>query len=379
MPIGDSVGTIMLATSKGMFYAMGQIAGPYYNAQHQPCWATVEQFVIGRYSQRQPQDKVVCLVMPAVGFDATDIQDTFKAVAPHILKEFVESSHTLPVVEGRQNFVDVHAWLKDKQCESVPVKELAAHLDDGKAEYNRLCRADVLRILFKKYDEEGSARPLKWNEVAVSPLRRRYYEAETVNNVIRTLQAEQKIKGTRIDCWIDPSRVDELREEIRRTEMEFFGDKPSPRRVFEAGETSQAWQELRNIVRSAKQSIWLADAWLGSDVVALLGEDMPQGVSVRVLGPVRSNRSWSGALESLKRLGQEISNTIEIRCTEDVHDRFICVDGNVRRSSESFKDMASKRTTWLIQQAEATKELIESFEKRWTEAKEVYSNYGGGR
>ena len=142
--------------------------------------------------------------------------------------------------------------------------------------------------------------------------------------------------------------------------------------VFAPGQTFRAWQEFRGVVRSAAKSVWIEDAWLDGEVVALLGDDVPAGAGLRVLGPKKSNRHWNGALASLKRLGAEMLGRLEVCVSDDVHDRHVYVDGKVWRSSESFKDMAKKRTTKLVPEAENAEALLADFERRWSDARRVY-------
>jgi len=138
---------------------------------------------------------------------------------------------------------------------------------------------------------------------------------------------------------------------------------------FQPGKRSKAWQELRRIVRAAAQHVWIEDTWLDSDVVGLLGEDLPDGVQLRVLGPEDRNRSWNGALASLKRLCKDLPGRIEVRVTTDLHDRYVYVDNHVWRFSESPKDMGAKRTAKIIDEGDRSGELVADFEKRWSSAR----------
>ncbi|GAG46414.1 unnamed protein product, partial [marine sediment metagenome] len=81
---------------------------------------------------------------------------------------------------------------------------------------------------------------------------------------------------------------------------------------------------------------------------------------------------WKGAEASLKRLGDERPSKVEVRCTSDRHDRYLYVDGKVWRSSDSFKDMAKKATTKVIEERESAAELVKDFERRWATARRVY-------
>jgi len=145
---------------------------------------------------------------------------------------------------------------------------------------------------------------------------------------------------------------------------------------FPPGKRSKAWQELRRIVRAAREYVWVEDAYVSSDVVDLLTEDLPESAKLRVLGPVlgpvKENKRWDGALASLRRLGADLPGRVEVRESEDVHDRYIYVDGNAWRSSDSFKDMAAKRTTKITDEGELSAELVADFEKRWSSARQVY-------
>ena len=144
---------------------------------------------------------------------------------------------------------------------------------------------------------------------------------------------------------------------------------------FSPGKRSKGWQKLRRIVKTAARYVWIEDAWLGSDVVDLLGEDLPDSIHLRVMGvmgPMQTNRPWDGAVASLKRLGADLPGRVEVRMSRDVHDRYIYVDDRVWRSDDSFKDMAAKKTTKIIDEGERSVELVADFEKRWSSARQVY-------
>jgi hypothetical protein len=143
---------------------------------------------------------------------------------------------------------------------------------------------------------------------------------------------------------------------------------------FPPGRALEAWQALRDIVQSAKERLWIEDKWLGSDVVDLLGENLSETASLRVLGPDKTNPHWNGALASLRRLGQDRPQHVEVRCTTDLHDRYVYADGHVWRCSDSFKDMARNASTKLTAETLRAKELIGDFEKRWSQARKEYGS-----
>jgi hypothetical protein len=142
-------------------------------------------------------------------------------------------------------------------------------------------------------------------------------------------------------------------------------------RTFGPGQRFQAWEELRSIILSAQECVRIEDAWLGSDVVEFLGGNLPEGVRLLVLGSEKDDRNWRAALASLKVLGGDMPGLIEVRCTTDVHDRYVYVDGQAWRSSESFKDMAKTRTTKVVLEARPS-ETLADFEMKWSKARRVY-------
>ena len=103
-----------------------------------------------------------------------------------------------------------------------------------------------------------------------------------------------------------------------------------------------------------------------------MGEDLPDGMQLRVLGPEAENRFWKGALASFKRLGADLPGRVEIRVTVEIHDRYIYVDDHVWRFSDSPKDMGAKRTAKIIDEGERSTGIVADFKKKWHSAKRVF-------
>jgi len=345
-------------------------------------WLVTEQGA-GQAKQR------VMLAMAAQHYLAMNLVDKMPRViaccAPHVLLQRLVSPGSLPLFDNGK--VDVGTWLSEMLEALHNRGTLVEALDGGRASYLRLCREDILRILMVKYDETPiqprnqpfqvpDAAEMTVADIWSSPLKRRYYAEETWASEAARLYGKQMIcgHGDAGPFWVNVDRMCEIREQVEecgRRALAGNGAASEIQRFF-VGERSKAWQQLREIVRSAKRYVWMEDAWLGSDVVALLGEDLPDGVHVRVLGPEVENRWWKGALASLKSLAEDLPGQIEIRITAEVHDRYIYADDRVWRSSDSFKDMAAKKTTKIIDEGERSAELVADFEARWKKARLVY-------
>lgn len=293
-----------------------------------------------------------------------------RSVLPHVLHE--ELTNTAAVPRNRWDQVDLDKWLLAKELKDVRWDTLAEALDEGNLAHRMLCREDVLRILLRHYDDAGPFKGLNAAGILASPLKRRYYEVASVSHIVSTLLAEEKLEGT-LDgqAWILPQGADALRGEVRQLEERALGfpDREMRGGVFAPGEDLKAWRQLRLIVQRARRYVWIEDQYLGSDVVDLLGEDLPDGVPLRVLGPASPNRFWKGALASLSRLGRQIAEQLEVRTSSETHGRYLYVDGEVWLCSESLKDMTKKSATTIAQQREAeSRKLGEDFERRWARA-----------
>ncbi len=316
------------------------------------------------------------------------------ACAPHVIRQYLLDPLLLTMPQA--NEIDLDAWMRGVKNIGRDLSNLPEALEGSKAEYMRLCREDVLRILLHLYDEQGAKARLTTKEVLASPLKRRHYSCETVSTVLGTLREEGKVRGGRSrrswtqedlrrrnerrpavkefpEQWsIVAQKHDEIESFVGGIEEKALGVAGPSHRRFEIGERSKAWQELRRIVRAAAKHVWIEDNYVNSDVVSLLREDLPESAKLRVLGPVKENKWWDGALASLNRLGGDFPGRVEVRVSEDVHDRYIYVDGNAWRSSDSFKDMAAKRTTKITDEGDRSAELITDFKKRWSSAQQVY-------
>lgn len=367
------LGDVSVPTKTGLLCAHGEFVGPYYNERGQLCHGVESRFEICDAGVKNAPRCFVRLVMGlnrGEGGSEDWAVKCFQAVAPHIIATYITLPQTVPIL--RDNVIDVDKWLALGAAASASNKDLAAALDGGIGTHRKHCRCDVLRVLLDCYDTYGTGHRLPENSILESPLRRRFYEQELVFGVLKDLAAEGLVLGLNKEFWLNPGKVKESRLEVTEIERALLGSEDrATARVFPPGRPFQAWEELRSIIVSARECIRIEDAYLGSDVVAVLGGNLPEGVRLLVLGPEKDNRHWLAALASLKVLGEEMSGRIEVRCTTDVHDRYVYVDGQAWRSSESFKEMAKARTTKLVPEAKPSDTLAD-FEKRWSEARRVY-------
>lgn len=317
-------------------------------------------------------------------FDASGPEELALASAPHVLQELLNDPESLPKLVG--GYLSLHQWLTERLRGLHRPYDLRCALDDGSAKHMALCREDILRILLRRYDETPMVprgQPFRVpdeaemtvEELMASPIKRRYYRGEVWRSEAMRLYGQKQIEGHGDGgpFWIEAVKAEETRgkvEEYERRALNPQAPRPATERFFK-GERHAVWQRLRELVKGAREHVWIEDAWLGSDVVALLREDLPEGVQLRVLGPERGNRSWDGALASLKRLAEELAGRLEARTTGDLHDRFVYVDGDAWRSTDSLKDLAKNRMTKLEPRGEGSADDVAEFERRWAGAQRV--------
>jgi hypothetical protein len=357
---------ITLPTSRGG-YSARCVQAPELYTYFDACVSVWRVWPCGSGASKE----LVRLMMTFEDFETSEEEPSVMlACVPHVLRDHIDCPSMVPVLQS--GYIDVEKWLCLRLGKPQATTVMAELLDGGKANYRRLCRGDVLRVLLDHYDREGRGSRIKESDILTSQFRRRFYEPELVNSVLADLIAEGLACGPNREFWIEPKKHKEARAEVEGIDRELLSASQSaPVKAFAAGQRFTAWEELRQIIKSSTKYVWLEDAWLGGDVVALLGGNLQEGVSVRFLGPDKANSAWDGALTSLKRLGDDRPGRIEVRCSPEVHDRYVYSDGKAWRCTDSFKDMARKRTTKLVAEAEPD-QACRDFENRWAKGRAAY-------
>ena len=114
---------------------------------------------------------------------------------------------------------------------------------------------------------------------------------------------------------------------------------PDPQQVFlPAGSAHDAYLEIRKVVQGATTEVMIVDTYVDETLWALL-TNVPPSVKIRIM-----TMSMKGdfALEG-RRFASQHGNTIEIRQTQQYHDRFVLTDGNLCwHLGASIKDAGAK-------------------------------------
>lgn len=130
-----------------------------------------------------------------------------------------------------------------------------------------------------------------------------------------------------------------------------------------------AYVAIRDILGKAKTSLTIVDGYMGSSLLRTLRALNPGALTVHLLTKAgKLKADFNTELEAFRK--QHAAVTLEIRTTEDFHDRFIVVDGvDVYHVGASIKDAGGKAfMISRVQDAIMATALIASITQAWAAA-----------
>ncbi len=147
---------------------------------------------------------------------------------------------------------------------------------------------------------------------------------EQLNFEARVSWEERELKG----------RIREL--ELMLPEKEVSG-------AYDVGDQYRFYLDLKTIVASATQELFVVDAYLDTELFDVYMESVNPSVSIRVL----TNKSST----PLQAVAQKfaIGRKFEIRSSSDIHDRVVFADARSWVIGQSIKDAAKKKPTYIIE------------------------------
>lgn len=136
--------------------------------------------------------------------------------------------------------------------------------------------------------------------------------------------------------------------------------------AFEPGRSFDYFDEIRKILESATSEVFVVDPYLGADFIGRYLPHVKAGVSVRLLvqNQITQVRSAVDAYTT------QYAANIEVRKSQDMHDRYIFIDGReCYHSGATFKDGAVKSPTTLTQIVDAFSAVLTTYESAWVAGK----------
>lgn len=132
------------------------------------------------------------------------------------------------------------------------------------------------------------------------------------------------------------------------------------------GMTFHYFDEIRKVIESANQDILFVDPYLDAEFVSRYLPHVKSGVVVRLL----ACKLLKTLLPAVENYAQQEQQSIEVRSTPDIHDRYIFIDGtSCHQSGASFKDGAKKSHTTITQITDVFEAMYSAYQEIWKNAK----------
>lgn len=135
--------------------------------------------------------------------------------------------------------------------------------------------------------------------------------------------------------------------------------------VVDQGGVFDYFDEVRQIIESAKSDLLFVDPYLDAEFVSRYLPHVSQGVTIRLLARER----LPTLLPAVAMLRQQSDLTVAVRSASGFHDRYVFVDAAAcYQSGASFKDGAKKAPTTLTQIVDAFSVVSSMYEQIWSVA-----------
>jgi len=126
-------------------------------------------------------------------------------------------------------------------------------------------------------------------------------------------------------------------------ELEASLPEPAMRGAYDVGDEWAFYKDLKDIVTAAKTDIFIVDNYLNTDFFELYAAAVRPGVVFRIMtDQIRGN------LEAVAKK-YAASYSLELRSSQDVHDRHIFLDHRGWMVGQSIKDAAKKKPTYMVE------------------------------
>ena len=138
--------------------------------------------------------------------------------------------------------------------------------------------------------------------------------------------------------------------------------------VVEAEAVFDYFDEVRGKIELARRDILFVDPYLSAEFVSRYLPHVVSGVKTRLL--TSDPRHLATLLPAVELFVKQHGASIEIRSSQNLHDRFVFIDGSeCYQSGASFKDGAKKAPVTLTQITDAFTAMWQTYETIWSAAK----------
>lgn len=144
-------------------------------------------------------------------------------------------------------------------------------------------------------------------------------------------------------------------------ELEILSPKTESKAVYDSGDPFAFYSDLIQLLRIAKTSVLIVDAYFGRQIFDLYLADVPSAVQIDILTSIHSPE-LSKALPVAK-LFQTSRSNFAMRTSNVLHDRVIIIDGRCWVIGQSIKDAAHKKPTYMVEMT--APEMLSLYSELW--------------
>ncbi len=237
--------------------------------------------------------------------------------------------------------IDHAIGLYDKEgIDTKNILNILVDFSDVSPLYRNACKSDIAQIISEL---------VKKNILTFSPDGTKFKLTNYGNELF-----SNKIKEE--ENWINQGPFIKLRPE-KKEEIN-----------VKQGEYFKGYWEIINILKRAKKTIKIQDAYIGTDTIAMLNE-LNETISIQIL---TSDKNWKHkdlALTSFLKFKKDRKGTTELRINNLIHSRRIIIDDlEVYSCDDSLKDIGIHKASKIIRLNKIDEEL-DNYNIAWKEAK----------
>jgi hypothetical protein len=140
-------------------------------------------------------------------------------------------------------------------------------------------------------------------------------------------------------------RIEKFEANLRASiaELEMSLPEAEVRGAYDAGDEYAFYKDLKDMLVGAKAEIFIVDNYLNTEFFELYAAAVRPGIRFRIMtDQVRGN------VEAVAKK-YAASHGLELRSSQDVHDRHIFIDNRCWTVGQSVKDAAKRKPTYMVE------------------------------
>lgn len=160
-------------------------------------------------------------------------------------------------------------------------------------------------------------------------------------------------------------RIEKFEANLRASiaELEMSLPEAEVRGAYDAGDEYAFYKDLKDLMVGAKTEIFIVDNYLNTEFFELYAAAVKPGIQFRIMtDQVRGN------VEAVAKK-YAASYALELRSSQDVHDRHIFIDDRCWTVGQSIKDAARKKPTYMVEMSDGVMKMPRPiYEGIWVKA-----------